>query len=251
MAEADHDNPDAGAGEFLSHPETAGAGHLIMEAVQREGDRGAMLVAGEMLSAFLGDALRRLQPGVLEAGDLQRMMTGVGPLASWSSRSRVAALIGLISPETLGALDNLREVRNKAAHSEQAFVLKVHQVRIRRAFDLGPNVSSAVNVMAVETVMRHALNRVQESGASLIEELGRNPFEDRRVAAEILSQNAEVMAELGDRAWRVELGLGVWLLLGKMRIERDAFLSKIHPERSRGEGDFVMPSPNLGGSEGE
>lgn len=152
MTDADRDNPDAETREFLSHPETAEAGRLIMEAVQREGDRGAMLVAGEMLSAFLGDALRRLQPGALEASDLDRLTKGVGPLASWSSRSRVAALVGLISPATLKALDDLREVRNKAAHSEKAFALNTHEVRIRRAFELGPNVSSAVNAMAVETV---------------------------------------------------------------------------------------------------
>ena len=98
MTDADRDNPDAETREFLSHPETAKAGQLIMEAVQREGDRGAMLVAGEMLSAFLGDALRRLQPGALEASDLDRLTKGVGPLASWSSRSRVAALVILNSP---------------------------------------------------------------------------------------------------------------------------------------------------------
>ncbi|UQV17624.1 hypothetical protein MU852_12320 [Brevundimonas albigilva] len=76
MTDADRDNPDAETREFLSHPETAEAGRLIMEAVQREGDRGAMLVAGEMLSAFLGDALRKLQPGALEASDLDRLTKG-------------------------------------------------------------------------------------------------------------------------------------------------------------------------------
>lgn len=249
MTDADRDNPDAETREFLSHPETAEAGRLIMEAVQREGDLGAMLVAGEMLSAFLGDALRKLQPGALEASDLDRLTKGVGPLASWSSRSRVAALVGLISPATLKALDDLREVRNKAAHSEKAFALKTHEVRIRRAFELGPNVSSAVNAMAVETVMQHALNRVQQSGASLVEDLGHNPFEDRRAAAEILSQNAELMAELGDQAWRVELGLGVWLLLGKMRVERDAFLAKIHPDQPMGKDASAPPSPSIERSE--
>lgn len=76
MTDADRDNPDAETREFLSHPETAEAGRLIMEAVQREGDRGAMLVAGEMLApddagevrASAQRFLRRPQPSGSSGG---------------------------------------------------------------------------------------------------------------------------------------------------------------------------------------
>lgn len=215
---------------FLDHPETAEAGRRILEAVQREGDRGAMLVAGEMLSGFLRDALKTIRPEAVPKKDLSSLFGGSGPLGSWATRSRVAALIGLITPRTLQALEDLREVRNKAAHSEESFSLEMSAVRLRRAFDLGPGTMVAINRMALETVISDALNTMSDRGAKLVEEIGRNPFEDPQEVLRMISEDPQIMATLGNRTWRLELGVGVWLLLGLMRLERDAFMARVNPD---------------------
>lgn len=226
MTDADNIEAPPQGMPFLDHPETLEAGQRILEAVGREGDRGAMLVAGEMLSGFLRDALKAIRPDALDKKDLGQLFGGGGALASWSTRSQVAALIGLITPRTLNALNDLRAIRNKAAHSEASFSLETYSVKLRQAFDLGPGAMVAINRMALETVMRDAVSAVSGRGAKLAEEIGRNPFEDPQEVLRLISEDDEILATLGNRAWRLELGIGVWLLLGLMRLERDAFMAR-------------------------
>lgn len=212
--------------QFLDHPETAEAGRRIFEAVTREGDRGAILVASEILSEFLLNSLLAIRPDVVSRKDLKGFTQGSGPLGSWSARTKVAAMTGLISARTFTALEDLRTVRNKAAHSEQPFRLETHAERLNRVADLGSGVGQAVTRMAMEAVFGHVLSTLVARGDELESALGRNVLQDPQELGRRLGEDADLMRALGDQVWRVRLGLSVWLLLGLMRIERDLHLER-------------------------
>jgi len=213
--------------QFLDHPETSEAGNRILTAIAREGDRGATLVAGEMLSEFLANALRSLNTKTLSRKELDALFNASGPLSTWSARTQIAALTGLIGARAFKSLGKFRQLRNKAAHSEGEFSLKQHADELRAALDLGPDFPDGVFGLARELLLVDFVTNLKERGLKIQEELGVNPFESHEDILGVLNDRPEVLSTLGERAWRYQLGIGVWALLGLMRIERDQYLSSL------------------------
>ena len=87
--------------------------------VSTESDRGSVLVACAALESELGDLLTAHFYSVADCqdDDLKRMLSGfAAPLQTFSSRTLATFMLGLISRDTLNAIDRLRDIRNGFTH---------------------------------------------------------------------------------------------------------------------------------------
>jgi hypothetical protein len=212
---------------FLDNPESDAARERIVAAIEREGDRGAALVAGEMLSEFLMNALVHIRQPNVSKSEQNALFKGAGPLGSWSARIRVAALIGLISERSRACLDAYRGLRNLAAHSEAAFSLKQNSALLLRALELGDDVPGGVRELALHFTFESYTKSLQAHGEDLRAELQHNPFERIEDIWGHIQGREDIMEGLDEKAWRLQLGIGVWMLLSLMRFERDRYCAKL------------------------
>lgn len=90
----------------------------IVYALAGESDRGCVLVSTEFLSDALEAYLRTKFSKVgTPKGIQERLLTAqMAPLSSFAMRINICRAIGLIGTKTFHALDDLREIRNRAAH---------------------------------------------------------------------------------------------------------------------------------------
>jgi len=98
---------------MLSLDEARSLAAAIKE-IEASTDRGAAIIAG----AFVEDHLRTALRGRLRQDKpiLDEMFNSYGPLSSFSTKIKLAYLIGVISEETASDLDYIRKIRNKFAH---------------------------------------------------------------------------------------------------------------------------------------
>lgn len=214
---------------FLQVPEVALPFQHMLEEFVRETDRGAVLIAAEIVAETLGAVITALAPPQFGKKRLRELMSYPGTIATFSSRADVAFLAGFIDHNTHSSISSLRKLRNHAAHSQTRLVLSEHQDALRAICDLGPGTSTGVNRFAAEFLLKSVVDELMERGVELEAELGSNPFSSPTDVIDELHKRPDVIKKLDDRMPRMELAFGIWLLLGLVRVQEGAARKKARP----------------------
>lgn len=209
---------------FLSEPDVADAFARMLDEFSRETDRGAVLIAADIVADTLGSVIYQLRPAELGEKRIKQLMGYPGLLATFSARSDVAFLAGFINANAHAAIDKLRKLRNHAAHSQGPFNLADHRDMLRGISDLGPGTSAGVNRFATETLTRSVVDNLLKAGVRIEDEIGSNPFATPKEALDELQKRPEAMEELEGRLPRMELAFAVWVLLGLIRHKQKEML---------------------------
>lgn len=217
---------------FLDDPDVGEAFDRMLTEFSRETDRGAVLIAADIVSAHLEKVVRALAPATFQKKQLNQMLSYPGLLATFAARADLCHMAGFLDATAYQSIGILRALRNKAAHSQETFRLSDHRGRLRELCELGPGTALAVNRFALDFMFRNLMASLQKSGLELEAELGRNPFSTPAEIIEAIEQHPEAMATLEERLPRMELAFGVWLLLGLVAHKR----KKLESEHT---GDFA------------
>lgn len=105
-----------------------------LRLLMKETDRGCALVAGAMIDEALGDLLHAAFDDSEIAG--RDILDGAtAPLKNFGARAQVARALGLIAPYELVVVEDIKWVRNKAAHligtDAEPFSFGLEEVMIR------------------------------------------------------------------------------------------------------------------------
>ena len=223
---------DEGSGDnqgWLDHPEVNAAFEVALTDLLEESDRGAALIAAQMVSNHLDDTLQRLAPEFFKS-KVKNMISYPGVGSSFSGKADIAALCGWLSEVAYRAIGLLRRIRNDAAHSDKDFALKDQTHRLNEMLSLGENVPNAVHNMAVEILVRDLFEKLRISGEGVVDQLGQNPFGSFEKIAEELRQRPDWSASLEQRLPRLKLGLGVCLIIWLMTLNRNHIEKERHAE---------------------
>jgi DNA-binding MltR family transcriptional regulator len=93
--------------------------NLLFEALQKESDRGDVLVS----AAFFDTTLERLLRARFSSSDAKRakliepLFDAFGPLSTFSAKIRISYAIDLLNESMANDLDLVRRIRNAFAHS--------------------------------------------------------------------------------------------------------------------------------------
>jgi len=88
--------------------------NVFSKQLMGESDRGAALVG----AAYLDELLARLfKAKLFDQKISEELLSGYGPLSSFSARINMAYCLGWIGPETYRDLNLLRKIRNEFAHA--------------------------------------------------------------------------------------------------------------------------------------
>jgi hypothetical protein len=209
---------------FLEDSDVSEAFQRMLEEFSEETDRGAVLIAAEIVSDHLEKVIRALAPDTFSSKDLKRMLSYPGLLASFAARADVCHMSGFVDGNAYRSIGILRRIRNRAAHSQTTFKLSKFRDELRDLCELGPGTAVAVNRLALEFMMRNVFEHLRSRGMELEEELGRNLFASPAEIIEALEKHPDALTKLEDRLPRMELAFGVWLLLGLIAHKRKALV---------------------------
>jgi hypothetical protein len=90
-------------------------GKYLVDLLVQETDRGCALVGGQLVDDALGNLLLACMGDTKAAKD-GLLMGGMAPLGSFSARQKVARHLGFVSEDEDADVEEIRWVRNKAAH---------------------------------------------------------------------------------------------------------------------------------------
>lgn len=86
----------------------------FLDDLNRESDRGAVLIACSMIDELLSRSIRAY---LLDEPATQELLDGFNaPIGSFAARTKLARALGLVDERTATECDLLRKVRNEFAH---------------------------------------------------------------------------------------------------------------------------------------
>ncbi len=110
--------------------------------MQKESERGCILVGAALLDERLAALLRSLMVGTEKELDALIESEGKSPLGSFSARIKMVLALGILPRSEARDLDLIRKVRNRAAHFSIDVTFALPQVRDRcRALVLGRKIT--------------------------------------------------------------------------------------------------------------
>jgi mannitol operon repressor len=87
----------------------------FMEVLNKESERGAVLIAATMLEDLLGQAIRSF---LIANKETDRLLEGFNaPLGTFSSRILAALALGVLSEQEFEECERIRKIRNVFAHN--------------------------------------------------------------------------------------------------------------------------------------
>ena len=127
-----------------------------------ETDRGAVIIGTEIMNELLLEFVIAIFPEMSKE-KLHRLIKYPGPLSSFASKIELSYAFRLIGKNLYDSLNELRKLRNKAAHSQEKFSLNKFDEKISEIVNLGPNMSSFIRSQATKALYDYKINRLADS----------------------------------------------------------------------------------------
>lgn len=205
---------------FLDHPEVEQLFISIFSNLVSESDRGAVLIGTSHVDLHLRNLFEAIAPKGVSRRELRRILDYPGALSSLSAKADIAYLARLIPDEVNRAIHHLRRIRNEVAHTPDSFRLADHEERLRKMFEVGEGVPTAINRWACEAIIKTAVSNVLKVKKPFSEE--EEPiFSSPQEVLDYLAERPEIMATLNERRPRYELAWGIGIICGLIVFHRD------------------------------
>ncbi|MBK6723501.1 MAG: hypothetical protein IPG58_09550 [Acidobacteria bacterium] len=199
--------------------------------IEHESDRGAVLIAQEIISNELAAMFHSLAPTSMSAKRVKELLKYPGLLATFSARSEMAYLAGFIGQNIFDAINVIRSIRNDAAHASQSFSLEPYRPKLVEAYrelgDLGgTSMEDFLRYMAIKLYLEPFADLIVEDFANHEYEGLRSAFKDRDEVIDHIREHHDSLEVAKSKLAKVELGMAVILLCGLIIYSRDRILAK-------------------------
>ena len=225
---------------FLKAPEVVETSQLLFTELLSESDRGAIIIAADVIDAHLDAFLREIAPASLTKNNLDAILEHPGPLKTFSAKADVMHLMGLIPTQAHRAITLLRRIRNDGAHTQKSFALSDHKQRFDEMLEVLGGADDVIHNLAVESVMTDVIYKAIEIEMTDADGAFHKPFSTRADFLIYLQQNPHLLVELERRVPKMSLALAMHLLTGLIVFHRKRIASStadeaISPIKSNGE----------------
>ena len=178
-----------------------------------ESDRGAVLIATELLAQQLDLLFRGIAPAEMSAKRVGMVLDYPGVLSGLAAKIDIGVMCGLIGARLGRALHCLRRLRNDAAHSALSFRLRERWDQYRGAFDMGDGIPEWINRTVLEVTMKDVVTRLHEM--RMPGDIGGDAaFKTPEDVMKFLRECPELLSDLSDSMPRRELSVATAMMCG-------------------------------------
>lgn len=196
----------------LGHPEIESIARTVFRALGDESDRGAVLVAADVLDDQFADFFRAIAPSEIPTRLTKSLLSYPGALGTLAAKADIAVAVGLIRRPLYDAVTALRKLRNDAAHSRAPFSLDRHADRLTAILDLGPGVPEFIRDHTEQVQWDDLVQRAREASDEVAERDGTPLFETEEEILRFLRDSDGILSGTRKRHPRLMLALGVTLM---------------------------------------
>lgn len=199
----------------LSDPELIKINSELFSKLLSESGRGAILIATTYVEDHLKLLIESNLPDDLSPKDKKRLFSYPGQLSSFASKIELSFAFKLIDKNLRDSLNELREIRNEAAHSSDKFEISNVNYKMRKVFNVGDDIPWFVNKISTESLVKHKLEQLSK----IFEEYNLSD-EKKEGQLQKFIQNKEVHKSLEEQLPLWELVFGITLLCATFILER-------------------------------
>lgn len=214
---------------FLSHPDVQDIVGNSLEEMMLESDRGAVLIAAEVISSALKSLFKTIIPNELGKEKRDQILSYPSPLGTLSGKADIAYAVQIINKDVYHSITILRRLRNDAAHTDVCFRLVKHKDRLKEILEVGNGGYCFATTSAYE-IITNRLYKSLTNNNELEAKLGEKLFADFGEFIEYMKDNERYQSMVEDRSPKVSLSIGVLVLCGLIIYQRDSYLKKITSE---------------------
>jgi hypothetical protein len=203
----------------FDYPEIKQLFRHLLDSLLEESGRGAVLIGTTHVDDYLLKLLSDALPNQ-ESKFKSRLFNYPGPLSSFSARIELAFAFRLIHKNLYDALNELRKVRNDAAHSSAHFSLIDFKDRITKVYQLGPGFPDFV------------LNEARRMLVTAKIDIVRTLFDENDIPDELrehhikrFTTDASLIKSLEEQAPHWELIFGISFICGFLMYIREKTLA--------------------------
>lgn len=208
---------------LFDHPETKSAFFKVFENVPPESDRGAVLIAQEIISSELTNLFKELAPKDEIANKMSKeIFRYPQPMSSFAAKVRIAYYTGLINDPPYTSIQILREIRNEAAHSDVTFSLSAYHPKLKNIYKLGDGVPAAIERWAAAMFYGSVVGKT--SGDLKLDD--EPVFTNVDQVDKFLDENPGLKAKIGARLYRYELSIGVSIICALIILRKQSLLER-------------------------
>jgi len=133
------------------------------DPLMKESDRGCVLICASDIENLLTEILEEYIDDISNISNSNKklLFDYTGPLGTFSSKILISYSIGLLHADTYSDINNLRILRNRAAHSSSDFSLSEKEI---------VNILESMNFVHETNIQRYSL-KPEESDSSVANEL--------------------------------------------------------------------------------
>ncbi len=212
----------------FDHPDVAKLFDELFPVLVDESDRVAVLIAAAQVDNELRMLFEQIAPTDFGKKKVADVLEYPGVLSSLAGKADTARITHLISKRVYDAIYHLRKLRNDLAHTRESFSLKEHEERIRKVYELGPDLPQGINRLACEMMVDWLMHTALQMKNPLDENMP--AFASPREVLDYLAAKPALMAPLEEKRPRWELALGVTLLCASIIFDRDAATERLSKE---------------------
>ena len=208
------DETESGTADWLTQSDRF---EPILTVIVNESDRGSVLIACHIIDDCLLDLVSKNCAARVTKKLFSDLTTGTGPLSSLSGKIGVLYLLGAITEQSYEAINQLRKVRNKAAHTATQFNIFDYKDNFRNSQERFGEQHALAN-LARRIHFRNLIHRIYNLGPVLEEKHGQNPFPDLEHCLSYVEKNSEIQ-NIVEAQWpRWELALLTYLIVETLHL---------------------------------
>lgn len=124
----------------------------LFDTLLNESDRGAMIIGATKVEDQLSAFIQRILPNQSK-GYSKKLFEYPGLMSSFSAKIEIAYSFRFISEKLYNSLNELRKLRNDAAHNPDSFSIIESQERFDKIFDLGQSMQVHIRNQAIKLMI--------------------------------------------------------------------------------------------------
>lgn len=203
--------------QLVDHPDVASEWPAVYSVILDESDRGAVIVATDLIVQKIDRLLLCRSSGVLSEKKVSKLLRYPGALSSFAAKLDVAAFAGMIDRELYTACTKLRELRNSVAHSRQEFLLSEHYQTVLQMAQLRDGIGEVINHTACELLIDGILDVMMDFNEAV--SVKYKQFNTREECCDFIQRNSHLLNYVDDcRRPRIEFALTVLIMTGLLNM---------------------------------
>jgi len=213
----------------FEYPEVKSIFIQLFDEILQESPRGAVIIGTTIVEDHLTKFIEAILP-YSSSKDKKKLLRYPGHLSSFSAKIEMAFAFRLINENLYISLNELRDLRNRAAHNSSTFSLIDFRSSLDKVFNIGPSATCHIRNQALKMLVELKSLSIE----NIFDEHNLEQVEKESIVNNLLT-NKKLLASIERQVPHWELIYGLSLICGLLSSQKVNTLKALGSSKTWGE----------------